>query len=76
MGTACMYSNRIIHVVCSTLYQWYSVHLFFQGAKQPVGREPLKPTQVSLEHFYMTDPISRASLTMAKCVAAATKGNN
>ncbi|XP_065897520.1 NADH-ubiquinone oxidoreductase 75 kDa subunit, mitochondrial-like [Dysidea avara] len=48
----------------------------YQGAKQPVGREPLKPTQVSLEHFYMTDPISRASLTMAKCVAAATKGNN
>jgi len=54
------------------------VHLFFfQGAKeQPVSREPLKPPMVSLEHFYMTDPISRASLTMAKCVTAASKGNN
>lgn len=31
---------------------------------------PLTPSMLQLRDFYMTDPISRASLTMAKCVAA------
>ena len=38
-------------------------------------RSQLSPTPLSvdieyLEDFYMTDPISRASQTMAKCIAA------
>ncbi|XP_005094305.1 NADH-ubiquinone oxidoreductase 75 kDa subunit, mitochondrial [Aplysia californica] len=32
--------------------------------------QPLSPALLSLRDFYMTDPISRASLTMAKCVQA------
>jgi len=31
---------------------------------------PLVPPQQTLKDFYMTDPISRASQTMAKCVQA------
>ncbi len=31
---------------------------------------PLSPDLLVLRDFYMTDPISRASLTMAKCVQA------
>lgn len=38
------------------------------------GAPPLAPPQLTLDQFYMTDSISRASPTMAKCVAA-TKGN-
>jgi len=32
--------------------------------------EPLSVEQKELEDFYMTDSISRASQTMAKCVSA------
>lgn len=32
--------------------------------------QPLTPPINSLKDFYMTDPISRASITMAKCVKA------
>lgn len=39
------------------------------------GALPLAPPQLTLDQFYMTDPISRASPTMAKCVAA-TKASN
>uniref|UniRef100_A0A1A8R455 NADH-ubiquinone oxidoreductase 75 kDa subunit, mitochondrial n=1 Tax=Nothobranchius rachovii TaxID=451742 RepID=A0A1A8R455_9TELE len=35
---------------------------------------PLVPPQVSAKDFYMTDSISRASQTMAKCVKALTEG--
>uniref|UniRef100_A0A8C4Q6N9 NADH-ubiquinone oxidoreductase 75 kDa subunit, mitochondrial n=1 Tax=Eptatretus burgeri TaxID=7764 RepID=A0A8C4Q6N9_EPTBU len=35
---------------------------------------PLSPPQLMLKDFYMTDAISRASLTMAKCVRAVTEG--
>ncbi|XP_060944225.1 NADH-ubiquinone oxidoreductase 75 kDa subunit, mitochondrial-like [Limanda limanda] len=36
--------------------------------------EPLVSPQVTVKDFYMTDPISRASQTMAKCVKAVTEG--
>ncbi|XP_069471665.1 NADH-ubiquinone oxidoreductase 75 kDa subunit, mitochondrial [Ambystoma mexicanum] len=36
--------------------------------------EPLVSPQLSIKDFYMTDPISRASQTMAKCVKAVTEG--
>uniref|UniRef100_A0A672I9H5 NADH-ubiquinone oxidoreductase 75 kDa subunit, mitochondrial n=1 Tax=Salarias fasciatus TaxID=181472 RepID=A0A672I9H5_SALFA len=42
--------------------------------KQAVLNEPLVPPQLTVKDFYMTDPISRASQTMAKCVKAVTEG--
>lgn len=41
------------------------------SVKQQASSAPLQPPQISLDQFYMTDPISRASQTMAKCVKAA-----
>ena len=35
------------------------------GKAQPLGGEPFRSP---IENFYMTDPISRASATMAKCI--------
>uniref|UniRef100_H3CF53 NADH-ubiquinone oxidoreductase 75 kDa subunit, mitochondrial n=1 Tax=Tetraodon nigroviridis TaxID=99883 RepID=H3CF53_TETNG len=35
---------------------------------------PLVPPQLTIKDFYMTDSISRASQTMAKCVKAASEG--
>ena len=43
------------------------VHLQTSGV---AGAPPLAPPQLTLDQFYMTDSISRASPTMAKCVAA------
>ncbi|XP_051883838.1 NADH-ubiquinone oxidoreductase 75 kDa subunit, mitochondrial [Pristis pectinata] len=41
---------------------------------QQILNEPLIPPQLTIKDFYMTDPISRASQTMAKCVKAVTEG--
>ncbi|KAI1899020.1 hypothetical protein AGOR_G00078380 [Albula goreensis] len=41
---------------------------------QQVLADPLVPPQLTVKDFYMTDPISRASQTMAKCVKAVTEG--
>ncbi|KAM9342185.1 NADH-ubiquinone oxidoreductase 75 kDa subunit, mitochondrial-like isoform 1-T1 [Pholidichthys leucotaenia] len=41
---------------------------------QTVLTEPLVPPQLTLKDFYMTDPISRASQTMAKCMKAVKEG--
>ncbi|XP_077466961.1 NADH-ubiquinone oxidoreductase 75 kDa subunit, mitochondrial [Stigmatopora argus] len=45
-----------------------------KGVKQDLIATPLIPPQVSVKDFYMTDAISRASQTMAKCVKASTEG--
>ncbi|XP_063073322.1 NADH-ubiquinone oxidoreductase 75 kDa subunit, mitochondrial [Engraulis encrasicolus] len=45
-----------------------------QTVDQTLLADPLIPPQVSVKDFYMTDPISRASQTMAKCVKAVTEG--
>ncbi|XP_014910639.1 NADH-ubiquinone oxidoreductase 75 kDa subunit, mitochondrial isoform X1 [Poecilia latipinna] len=45
-----------------------------KGVNQAVLTESLVPPQLTVKDFYMTDPISRASQTMAKCVKAATEG--
>ncbi|XP_062374185.1 NADH-ubiquinone oxidoreductase 75 kDa subunit, mitochondrial [Sardina pilchardus] len=45
-----------------------------QTVDQTLLAEPLVPPQLTVKDFYMTDPISRASQTMAKCVKAATEG--
>ncbi|XP_072117391.1 NADH-ubiquinone oxidoreductase 75 kDa subunit, mitochondrial [Mobula birostris] len=41
---------------------------------QQMLTEPLIPPQLTIKDFYMTDPISRASQTMAKCIKAVTEG--
>lgn len=41
---------------------------------QEVLADPLVPPQLTIKDFYMTDSISRASQTMAKCVKAVTEG--
>ena len=38
--------------------------------KSKVGSVPVSSPQTELRHYYMTDPITRASPTMAKCVKA------
>lgn len=38
-----------------------------------VGTAPVDVPQKNLEDFYMTDPITRASATMAKCIVAVKK---
>ncbi|XP_054887280.1 NADH-ubiquinone oxidoreductase 75 kDa subunit, mitochondrial-like [Poeciliopsis prolifica] len=45
-----------------------------KGVNQAVLTESLVPPQLTVKDFYMTDPISRASQTMAKCVKAVTEG--
>ncbi|KAM9380313.1 NADH-ubiquinone oxidoreductase 75 kDa subunit, mitochondrial isoform 1-T2 [Phaethornis superciliosus] len=42
--------------------------------KQQLLADPLVPPQVTIKDFYMTDSISRASQTMAKCVKAVVEG--
>ncbi|KAK1876661.1 NADH-ubiquinone oxidoreductase 75 kDa subunit mitochondrial [Dissostichus eleginoides] len=42
---------------------------------QELIASPLVPPQLSAKDFYMTDSISRASQTMAKCVKAVTEGS-
>ncbi|XP_030642367.1 NADH-ubiquinone oxidoreductase 75 kDa subunit, mitochondrial-like isoform X1 [Chanos chanos] len=45
-----------------------------KGVNQTLLSDPLVPPQLTVRDFYMTDPISRASQTMAKCVKAVTEG--
>ncbi|KAM8903779.1 NADH-ubiquinone oxidoreductase 75 kDa subunit, mitochondrial isoform 2-T2 [Spinachia spinachia] len=45
-----------------------------QLVKQDLVATPLVPPQLTAADFYMTDSISRASQTMAKCVKAVTEG--
>ncbi|XP_029304543.1 LOW QUALITY PROTEIN: NADH-ubiquinone oxidoreductase 75 kDa subunit, mitochondrial-like [Cottoperca gobio] len=45
-----------------------------QAVNQELLAAPLVPPQLTAKDFYMTDPISRASQTMAKCVKAVTEG--
>ena len=41
-----------------------------QSTRSQLNPAPLSVDIQFLEDFYMTDPISRASQTMAKCIAA------
>lgn len=47
-----------------------------QGVKQALASQPLTPPITALKDFYMTDAISRSSLTMARCVRAVTEQAN
>lgn len=49
------------------------MHFNFQEASSKLDSEPLEVKYKDLEDYYMTDPISRASATMAKCVQAVRK---
>ncbi|XP_014262214.1 NADH-ubiquinone oxidoreductase 75 kDa subunit, mitochondrial [Cimex lectularius] len=44
-----------------------------QSVKKQMANTPLDVRQKELEDFFMTDPISRASSIMAKCIQAARK---
>jgi NADH dehydrogenase (ubiquinone) Fe-S protein 1 len=44
-----------------------------QNVTQKLSQNPLDVKQKELEDFFMTDTISRASPTMAKCIQAALK---
>ena len=46
------------------------MYVCVQSTKASLGAGPLNVNLQSLEDFYMTDSISRASQTMARCVAA------
>merc|ERR1712002_1413632 len=45
-----------------------------KAVNQDLLAAPLVPPQITAKDFYMTDSISRASQTMAKCVKALTEG--
>jgi len=45
-----------------------------EAVNQSLLTAPLVPPQLTAKDFYMTDSISRASQTMAKCVKALTEG--
>jgi len=47
-----------------------------QLVKQQLSNEPLQTPQTSLKDFYMTNNITRASPTMAKCVQAAKESES
>jgi len=47
-----------------------------KAANASLVADPLVPPQQKLKDFYMTDSISRASPTMAKCVQAATEAES
>lgn len=42
--------------------------LFFKLSQAKLSNQPLKAAQTELSDFYLTNSISRASSTMAKCV--------
>lgn len=44
-----------------------------QSVKKQLGSEPVSNLQVNLKDYYVTDAITRASQTMARCVRAATE---
>ncbi|RNA38713.1 NADH-ubiquinone oxidoreductase 75 kDa mitochondrial [Brachionus plicatilis] len=46
-----------------------------QKLKTKLSNEPIRAFQTELSDFYMTNSISRASLTMARCVQAYKKNN-
>lgn len=43
----------------------------FQDIKVLAGNDELKPNRFQLSDFYMSNSVTRASKTMAKCVQAA-----
>ena len=58
--------------LCVYIYFIQIFYLYLQLAKTSLEASPLKVNQLLLMDFYMTDSITRASQTMAKCVQAAT----
>jgi len=52
---------------------YHATFVVFQSVKSSLASDALTPPQLSLKDFYMVDSISRASQTMAHCVAAVTK---
>ena len=68
-----------MHVELLSLFNDFFYVLFYlQQSKSGAQSEPISVKLCDLEDFYMTDSISRASQTMAKCVSAvrADRENN
>ena len=73
--------NQFCTTICSSGENSPSMFIFaihcsvsmFHSVKTALGTEPLTVPQTVLKDFYMTDSISRASPTMAKCVQAAVE---
>ena len=64
-----LHAQACIHLN-TTMLMHVNTHTLTQSTKTQFQPEPLTVSKQKLEDFYMTDPISRASLTMAKCVTA------
>jgi NADH dehydrogenase (ubiquinone) Fe-S protein 1 len=65
-------ANELAEVHIPPLLRPYPLLILFslQGIKQQLSDKPVQPQITDLKDFYMTDPISRASQTMARCVKA------
>ena len=60
-------------LVCFLSHLSAPVPPFQSVTGQSKASSPVSPSLLRLEDFYMTNTISRASPTMAKCVQAVTK---
>ena len=67
-----IYHGVLNFFLCVYIYFIQIFYLYLQLAKTSLESSPLKVNQLLLMDFYMTDSITRASQTMAKCVQAAT----
>lgn len=55
---------------------WFFTHfksVFSQLQKSYIDNNKIEIQQKNLKDYFMTDPISRSSLTMAKCIQAVKK---
>lgn len=56
------------------MYNKYILNLYFQDVKNTIAcNSVIEINQKTLADYYMTNSVSRASPTMAKCVAAVKK---
>lgn len=66
--------NLVRYDCCEEANYFKQANELSKAVNQAVLTEPLAPPQLTVKDFYMTDSISRASQTMAKCVKAVTEG--
>lgn len=62
-------SVHVYNLICC-IEPFFSLFMQPQSSKAQSLKQPLQPSILELKDFYMTDAISRASQTMAKCVNA------
>lgn len=69
-----IHSNLFTHMYIYLSYVLY-LYLWLQDVAKPSQPIALTSTLKTLSQFYMTNSVSRASRTMAKCVQAAKDSN-